>query len=282
MQLFFHEADLPTASKLGDRRIQWLQEIGAAELTSVNRNEPGFLFGYDRGESHFCDLIGDRPFVQDRPESLGELLLFDRVLGRLQRESITICSPQTWVAKVDEPLPDDLAYPVFVRTAQSSWKRGGNQSRANNETELVEEMELLRRTFGWDATTLIRKWLDIAVAGKWKYGDVPREIRVWIVDSKPVAWSFHYLGVVAEPMGFPPNLPDRQMIRREATKIASPFSARLMVVDFVQTKHEGWYFLEAGPGAVAGTAHEGVFKFVAKSLRGDTAICPSDAVGGPL
>ena len=37
--------------------------------------------------------------------------------------------------------------------------------------------------------------------------------------------------------------------------------------------------VEAGPGSAAGTAHEGVFKYVARRLRGDQPPPVCDAVG---
>lgn len=282
MQLLFHTSDLETAVKLGDKRLQWLREIGAAELSQSTCKERGFLFCYDRGENTYRDRIANHPLVMERPESIGELLSLDKVLSHLQQKSIAIQTPQTWVVNLDEPLPKDLSYPVFVRTAKSSWKRGGRQSRVENEQQLIEEMELLRQAFDWDATILIRQWLDLAIVGEWRYGEVPREIRVWVVDGVPVAWSFHYLGAVTNPKGLSLGDADRQLLRREAKKIASPFSARLLAIDFVQTKQNDWFFLELAPGAMAGTAHESVFKFVAKSLRGDSTICPSNDVGGPL
>lgn len=55
-----------------------------------------------------------------------------------------------------------------------------------------------------------------------------------------------------------------------------------MVADFVRDRQGSWWFLEAGPGTAAGTAHEAVFKFVADQLRGGNTPLVGDMVGGPL
>ena len=122
----------------------------------------------------------------------------------------------------------------------------------------------------------------MAVAGKFMFGDAPQEIRIWLVDQRPVAWSFHYLQVVPMPKGFPPKTKDLNLIAGLAEIVGSAFGSRLIVADFVRDRHGKWWFLEAGPGSAAGTAHEAVFKNVAERLRGDSAMFKADAVGGPL
>jgi hypothetical protein len=180
------------------------------------------------------------------------------------------------------PNSKDLEFSLFVRTSQSSWKRGGTQSKANDLKELNDEMELLRRTFGWDTPILARRWIDVAVAGKFMFGDAPQEIRVWIVNQRPIAWSFHYLHVVPSPKGFPPSADDLRLLTELAEKVGSSFRSRLIAADFVRDRKGKWWFLEAGPGSAAGTAHEAVFKFVAEWIRGGNALLASDAVGGQL
>jgi hypothetical protein len=46
MKLFYDKDDLKHAEKLGDKRLAWLQELGATELSEAALDEPGFLFGY--------------------------------------------------------------------------------------------------------------------------------------------------------------------------------------------------------------------------------------------
>ncbi len=48
----------------------------------------------------------------------------------------------------------------------------------------------------------LRQWIDFAVAGQFMFGNAPQEIRTWIVDQQPVAWSFHYMHVIPSPAGF--------------------------------------------------------------------------------
>lgn len=282
MKLFYDQNDLPHAAKLRDNRFTWLKELGATELTDADLDDAGFLFGYDRGDEHYRRLLHSRPNVRDRPDERYELTRLDHVLQRLHDSGIDVPTPRTWILNVDEPAPDDLAFPVFVRTAKSSWKRGGGQSRANNLLELNDEVELLRRAFGWDAPILLREWLDVAAAGKWIFGDAPQELRIWIVDRAPRAWSFHYLHVVHSPAGFPPKSKDLSLLADMAAQIGSAFTSRLISADFIRDRRGKWYFLEAGPGAASGTAHEAVFKFVSDKLRaGQTKLC-ENAVGGPL
>jgi hypothetical protein len=174
----------------------------------------------------------------------------------------------------------DLEFPLFVRTPLSSWKRGGQQGRVKNLKQLQDETELLRRAFGWDVPILARQWLDLAVAGTWMFGKAPQEIRIWVVDKVAVARSFHYLHAVPEPKGFPPSHKDLSHLAALANRIAVPFSSRLIAADFVRDGNDRWHFLEAGPGAVAGTAHQSVFKYVAGCLIGKDVALENGAVGG--
>jgi hypothetical protein len=282
MKVLYDKNDLPDAKKMRDSRFAWLTDLGASELSELGDDEPGYLFGYQHGDEHYRKLVGGRPNVLDRPDQREELLRLDVILQRLDEHGIVIATPKTWVIGIDDSPPPDLTFPVFVRTPRSSWKRGGSQSRANNLRQLNDEMELLRRAFGWDTPILVREWIDVAVAGKWTFGDAPQEIRVWIVDQVPVAWSFHYLHAIREPKGFPPASIDLSILADLAAKFAPAFKSRLIVADFIRDRRGGWHFLEAGPGAVAGTAHEGAFKYVVERLRGNDARLVADAVGGPL
>jgi hypothetical protein len=91
----------------------------------------------------------------------------------------------------------------------------------------------------------------------------------------------HYRTLIADG----PNVYDRPEFRQElvhldSEQIGLAFEARLIDADFVRNRSGKWWFLEAGPGAAAGTAHESVFKFVAEKLRGEFASLTNDAVGG--
>jgi hypothetical protein len=138
----------------------------------------------------------------------------------------------------------------------------------------------LRRALGWDALILARAWHEFAEAGQSVYGPVPQEVRVWIVDKVPFAWSFHYLNIVSAPRGFPPSGAVLRILEGMAREVGRAFRSRLIAADFAREKSGEWTFIEAGPGSCAGTAHEAVFKAVASRLRGEDLPFRSDAVGG--
>jgi len=282
LKLLYDKNVLPHSKKMRDERFKWLADLGAVELSSVAADEEGFLFGYEHGDERYRKQVDNQPNIHDRPEERQELLRLDEVLGRLAGSGVEVPTPKTWTIGVEDEPPDDLEFPLFVRTPKSSWKRGGQQSRANNLRELADEMELLRRAFGWDTPILARQWIDVAVAGTWMFGEAPQEVRVWIVDHVPVAWSFHYLHAVKTPKGFPPSHNNLQLLADLAVKVGGVFRSRLIAADFIRDRQGRWHFVEAGPGAVAGTAHEAVFKFVAEKIRGVAAQFEGDAVGGPL
>jgi len=169
---------------------------------------------------------------------------------------------------------------VFVRTAKTSWKLGGQISRVRNRRELMDEASELRRVMGWDECILAREWLDLAVAGQTRRGPLPQEIRVWTVDGVPFAWSFHHLHVMPSPAGFPPSDNDLKTLRDYAGRIGPAFSSRLIAADFARLSSGGWVFIEAGAGSCAGTGHECVYKAVASRLMGVSFTFESNETGG--
>jgi hypothetical protein len=181
---------------------------------------------------------------------------------------------------LDAELPEDLTFPLFVRTAFSSLKLGGRVSKVRTRRQLESEMAELRRLLGWDALILARAWCEFATAGQSVYGPVPQEVRTWIADGRPHAWSFHYLNIVAEPEGFPPSEPDLEELQTLALRVGTAFTSRLVVADFARDRHGDWIFIEAGPGSCAGTAHEQVFKSVASHLRGEGYHFTNTRTGG--
>ena len=84
------------------------------------------------------------------------------------------------------------------------------------------------------------------------------------------------------PKGFPPSAADLMTLTHLAGQVASAFGSRLVVADFARGLDGRWWFIEAGPGSCAGTAHEAVFKAVACRLQGERAGPEVDAVGGLL
>ena len=52
-------------------------------------------------------------------------------------------SSTTWQLPLDTPIPEDITFPLFVRTTVSSMKLGGRISRVNNHKQLAIEAEEL-------------------------------------------------------------------------------------------------------------------------------------------
>lgn len=282
MKLFFDSRDDKVLEHRGIPLLYWLDDLGARPVEEAAAEEEGFLFAGARPIEDYRCLVSSRPRLRDRPEERAPLLRLDGVLDSLASAGIDLPMPRTWHIEAGAPLPADLSFPLFVRTATSSWKLGGRISRVTNPTELVEEAIALRRVFGWDAKVYARQWLELAPAGEAMYGPVPQEIRIWMVDGLPLAWAFHYLNIVPTPRGFPPNAEDLGLLAHLASRVGSAFRSRCVVADFARLVGGGWSFLEAGPGSCAGTAHEAVFKAVAARLQGIRRDLPADVVGGPM
>ena len=282
MQLLYDPRDDAYHERIGSQILYWLDDLDAIPLGEADPARPGFLFAGARSIEDYRELVALFPLVRDRPWEREDLLRLDTVLQALERASVRVPTPRTWALPLDAPLPDDLAFPLFVRTAESSWKKGGRISKVENPRELEDEAAALRRALGWDAVVLAREWLDLAVAGEGRYGPVPQEVRTWIVDGVPFAWSFHHLHVVPRPNGFPLSADDLVELRRLAGQVAPAFRSRLVAADCARGLDGRWWFVEAGPGSCAGTAHEAVFKAVASRLRGEAVKIEADAVGGLL
>jgi ATP-grasp domain, R2K clade family 3 len=282
MDLFYDRRDDAYHERLGSRILYWLDDLDARPLDQAGPAAGGFLFAGARPVEDYRELVRGRPLVRDRPEEREPLLRLDLVLQALDGAGVRVPMPRTWVLPLDARPPGDLAFPLFVRTAESSWKKGGRISRVRSSKELEDEAALLRRALGWDAAILARQWLDLATAGEGRYGPVPQEVRTWVVDGVPFAWSFHYMQIVPRPAGFPPSPADLAELRRLTGEVGSAFRSRLVVADFARGLDGRWWFIEAGPGSCAGTAHEAVFKAVARRLRGEEPEVKGNAVGGLL
>jgi ATP-grasp domain, R2K clade family 3 len=282
MKLFFDSRDDRVLEQRGIPLLYWLDDLGAEPVDQATAEDEGFLFAGSRPIADYRRLVSGRPRLRDRPEERAPLLRLDGVLEALASVGAELPMPRTWLLGAGDPLPQGLVFPLFVRTAMSSWKFGGRISRVTNPTELEEEATALRRVFGWDALVCAREWLDLAVACEAMFGPVPQEVRIWIVDGLPTAWSFHYLNIIPGPRGFPPKAEDLDFLARLAGRVGSAFRSRCVVADFAKLVKGGWSFLEAGPGSCAGTAHEAVFKAVAARLQGIQRPFAADEVGGPI
>jgi hypothetical protein len=283
LQLLYDSRDDTYHERVGSQILYWLDDLGAVRLQEADPAREGFLFAGARPIEDYCELVARFPLVRDRPEEREPLLRLDWVLATIESAGIQVPSPKTWILPLDAPLPKDVSFPLFVRTAASSWKKGGTISRVHSARELVAEAAELRRALGWDAVILAREWLDLASVGEGRYGPVAQEIRTWSVDGTPFAWSFHHAHLLPRPKGFPPSASDLEILRRMAGEIASAFRSRLVVADFARGNDGRWWFIEAGPGSCAGTAHEAVFKAVARRVRGDKNLgWAGETLGGPM
>jgi hypothetical protein len=187
MQLFYDPRDDPHHERIGSQILYWLDDLGASPLNEAEPTSEGFVFAGARPIEDYRQLVARLPLVRDRPAERAPLLRLDTVLAALDRAGVRVPSPRTWILPLDAPLSDDLTFPLFVRTAESSWKKGGHIARVRTPKELEAEAAELRCALGWDATILAREWLDLAPAGQGRYGPVPQEVRTWVVDGVPCA-----------------------------------------------------------------------------------------------
>ncbi len=280
MQLFYDDRDNASHEARGSQILYWLDDLGAKPLAEARASDIGFVFAGARPIEDYQRVLARFPSLRDRPDERAPLLRLDHVLDALERAGAQVPTPRTWRIPLDAALPPDLTFPLFIRTAFSSLKLGGQISRVKTRSQLESEIAELRRALGWDSLILARQWCDLAPAGASVYGPVPQEIRTWIVDGTPHAWSFHYLNVVKDPTGFPPTDADLAKLRELAGRVGTAFRSRLVVADFARDVRGEWIFIEAGPGSCAGTAHEHVFKAVASHLCGQDFAFGADKCGG--
>jgi len=186
MELFYDERDDKFHEARGSKNLYWLDDLGGRPLTEARAEDEGFLFAGARPLADYRRLVAGMPFLRDTPEEREPLLALDSVLDTLSAASVKVPAPKTWRLPLDAPLPLDLTFPLFLRTAVSSWKLGGRISRVGSPAELESEAAELRRAFGWDALILARAWREFAEAGQSVYGPVVQEVRVWIVDQVPL------------------------------------------------------------------------------------------------
>jgi hypothetical protein len=203
MQLLYDPRDDAHHERVGSQVLYWLDDLDAVPLPEADPASEGFLFAGARPVEDYRELVARLPLVRDRPGEREPLLRLDTVLQALEKNGVRVPTPRTWALPLDAPLPEDLTFPLFVRTAWSSWKRGGHISRVKTIAELEDEAALLRRALGWDATVLAREWLDLAPAGEGRHGPLPQEVRTWVVGGVPYAWSFHHLHVLPRPRQLP-------------------------------------------------------------------------------
>jgi hypothetical protein len=281
MNLFYDDRDDYVHQQRGSRILYWLDDLNGIPIADLQSNsDDGFFFSVAGSISDYAELVVDRPNLRDRSEERLPLMSLASVLDRLSAKAVDVPMSRTWRLAWNEPIPDDIVYPLFVRASDSSLKLGGAISRVRNANELLLEAEEIRRLLGWNSLVLAREWKECVPAGTGTYGVLPQEIRVWVVDGKAFAWSFQHLKEVPLPMGFPPSAADLQQLSAYAERVAAAFESRCLVVDFACEVHRGWTFVDAGSASSAMTDHEGVFKAVASKLIGKNFPFHSDKVGG--
>ncbi len=280
MNLFYDDRDDSVHQQRGSRILYWLDDLGAKPVRECEPNEEGYLFSIAGAISDFEELVADRPNLRDRADERFPLMTLESVLDHLSSASIDLPMSRTWRLAWNEILPEDLTYPLFVRASDSSLKLGGSVSRVRNANELMLEAAELRRLLGWNALVIAREWKECVQAGTSTYGTLPQEIRVWVIDGKPFAWSFQHLNAIPLPNGFPPSNSDLLNLAMLAEGVSTAFKSRCLVVDFAKEVQRGWTFVDAGPGSSASTDHEGVFKAVASKLQGKKFPFHANSVGG--
>jgi hypothetical protein len=157
LQLLYDPRDDAYHERLGSRLLYWLDDLDAVPLGEADPAAAGFLFAGARPIDDYRHLVARWPLVRDRPEEREPLLRLDTVVQALDRAGVRVPAPRTWVLPLDAPLPDGLSFPLFVRAAESSWKKGGHVARVTTPAELEAEAAVLRRALGWDATVLARQ-----------------------------------------------------------------------------------------------------------------------------
>jgi len=280
MNLFYDERDDSVHQRLQSRILYWLDDLRAIPISESEPDAEGFLFSVAGSISDYEDLVVDRPLIRDRAEERLPLMSLASVLDRLDVLKVDVPISRTWRLAWNVTLPDDLVYPLVVRPSDSSLKLAGSVSRVRNATELQLEAAELRRLLGWSALVIAREWKECIHAGTGTYGTLPQEIRVWVIDGEPFAWSFQHLRDIPKPDGFPPSSSDLILLKSLAKLVATAFDARCIVVDFARELQRGWTFIDAGSGSAASTDNEGVFKAVASKLCGKNFPFHSNSVGG--
>src|SRR6516162_7549072 len=93
MHLFYDPRDR-VAARHGDRRLQWLYEMGARPIEEALPNDEGFLFAGVRPMDDYRELLRNRPLLRDRPEDREPLLELGKVLAALDTARVKVPTPR--------------------------------------------------------------------------------------------------------------------------------------------------------------------------------------------
>jgi hypothetical protein len=125
LELFYDQRDARYHEARGSEILYWLDDLGAKPLSEARPGDHGFLFTGARPIADYSKLVAALPNVRDRADERVPLLELDSVLAALEAGFIRVPTPKTWLLPLGAPLPPDLTFPLFVRTAISSWMLGG-------------------------------------------------------------------------------------------------------------------------------------------------------------
>ena len=145
MQLFYDERDDAGHEARGSQVLYWLDDLGAKPLSEARASDVGFLFTGARPIEDYRRLLARYPSLRDRPDERAPLLRLDHVLDALEHAGVHVPTPRTWRIPLDAALPPDLTFPLFIRTAFSSLKLGGQISRVKTRAQLETEIAELRQ-----------------------------------------------------------------------------------------------------------------------------------------
>jgi hypothetical protein len=81
VKLFYDARDQSVADRGGDRRLYWLDDLGALPLDEARVEDEGFVFAGARSIDDYTRLVARFPHLRDRPEELAEIWATD--LGRI-------------------------------------------------------------------------------------------------------------------------------------------------------------------------------------------------------
>ena len=246
MNLDYDEQDDASPEARGSKILFWLDDLGAEPLSEARPGDPGFLFAGARPLDDYARLVAPYPHLRDRPEERAPLLRLDTVLDALAAEGVDVPTPRTWRLALDAPVPADLTFPLFVRTAYTSLKLGGRISRVRDRGNGNEAAELRRARVGRSVAgpRLARS----RGAGRGMYARFPRKSGVG--RGRPaVCLVLPPPAPVPIPTGFPPDPADLGVLYELSGRVGSAFRSRCVAADFAREAGGGWLFIEAGPGA---------------------------------
>jgi hypothetical protein len=260
MDLYYDERD--EARQFGPR-LSWLEDVGALPSALCDGEAEGFLFSFSNNADDYCRLIAGRPHLDDQPGDRIPLLTLSSVSEKIIASGVKIPLARTWLVDSNLDL-NSLSYPVLVRPNRPFLDRHITEAVYEDRKALGAALE--RK----DSRDLVVQSYIVLQPGLM---DKIARFRVWVIDQKAHGWSL-------ENQKETPTLSDRQILRQASESIAPFFGTRLLTIDFARLKAGGWVLFEAGPGSMARSEHEELFKSVALTLAGRRSSFRQNSLGG--